>query len=376
MRGATGLMVCIALTAPGLAQAQASEPETAAEELNTSSEQVAKATDRDVVIMPIPVSNPSIGSGLALTAMAIYRPGGRAAPWTTGAGAMYADSQSWAVGVFQKANLADDRFRLTASAGTGDFHLDFYGIGSEAGSRDVSVAIEQETDFAGGRALMRVADHAYVGPMVRFVGVNTSLDLSDLDLLDELELPPLELESRIVGLGVAGEYDSRDSEYGPTRGVYAEGHFLHADEGFGSDFDYGKLQASLNIYHPLAVRTVVAGRISICDVGDGAPFYDLCSFGQNADLRGYASGRYRDHALAAVQIELRHRFGRRFGAVVFAGVGGVAPSFGALGDSDLLPAAGLGLRYSASKSYGVNVAVDYAVGRDSHGLYFRIGEAF
>ena len=45
-------------------------------------------------------------------------------------------------------------------------------------------------------------------------------------------------------------------------------------------------------------------------------------------------------------------------------------------DGEPLPAAGVGLRYQASEAYGVNVSVDYAVGRDDGALYFRIGEAF
>ncbi len=41
-----------------------------------------------------------------------------------------------------------------------------------------------------------------------------------------------------------------------------------------------------------------------------------------------------------------------------------------------LPSAGAGLRWMASKKYGVNVSVDVAVGRDGHAVYFYIGEAF
>lgn len=356
--------------------AQTSEPEATASEINRTVEATAAVSGREFVVMPIPVSNPSIGSGLALAAMALYAPDEGSPPWASGVGAVYTDSGSWAVGVFQKANLSADRIRLTLAAGTGDFHLDFYGVGADAGSRDVSVAIEQATDFASGRLLFRIGNHAYVGALFRYMAVSASLDLGDFDLPVDLEIPPLQLESRTAGLGLAAEYDSRDSEYGPTRGLHGSMQYLVSDEGFGSDFDYGRFEAALNAYQPLHEATVIAGRISVCAAGDGAPFYDLCSFGQNADLRGYAAGRYRDHALVAGQVELRRRFGRRFGGVVFAGVGGVAPSLSSLGEQALLPAAGIGVRYRASETYGVNLAVDYAVGRDSHALYFRIGEAF
>ena len=37
-----------------------------------------------------------------------------------------------------------------------------------------------------------------------------------------------------------------------------------------------------------------------CATGQGAPFWDLCFYGQNNDLRGYAAGQYRDHAMATL----------------------------------------------------------------------------
>ena len=57
-------------------------------------------------------------------------------------------------------------------------------------------------------------------------------------------------------------------------------------------------------------------------------------------------------------------------------VGEVADSFYHMNTRNLLPAGGLGLRLQASTTYKVNVRIDYAVGKDSDGLYFSIGEAF
>jgi len=61
------------------------------------------------------------------------------------------------VGFCPKANFNDDRLRLNAAAGLGDLHLAFYGVGADAGSRDISVANEQDMDFANGRILTRIA---------------------------------------------------------------------------------------------------------------------------------------------------------------------------------------------------------------------------
>jgi hypothetical protein len=66
----------------------------------------------------------------------------------------------------------------------------------------------------------------------------------------------------------------------------------------------------------------------------------------------------------------------RIGLMAFAGVGSVAKSSGGFNAGTLLRAAGVGVRFVASKKYDVNVSAALAVGRDLKALYFYIGEAF
>jgi outer membrane protein assembly factor BamA len=368
------LAVLLPFAFAGPALAQTASPEVVVD-LNETSQKVARARDRDFVVMPIPVSNPAIGNGVAVAALALYKPGGTTQPWTTGVGGAYTDTESWFVGAFQRANFRDDRFRLTAGVGYGDANLDFYGIGADAGDRDRSIAIEQKGAFALIEASARVAPNFYIGPAFRYLDISTSLNRDDIGFPDQ-DIPAPELESRSSALGLTAEYDTRDSQYGPRRGLYSTAQVLRADDAFGSDFDYTRAEFTLNGYYPLSDRTVVAARLALCDVGDDTPFYDLCAFGRSNDLRGYVSGQYRDQAMAAVQMELRQDLSRRFGFVLFAGVGGVAASLDGIADERALPAAGFGLRYKASRQYGVNISVDYARGRDSDAVYFYIGEAF
>ena len=60
----------------------------------------------------------------------------------------------------------------------------------------------------------------------------------------------------------------------------------------------------------------------------------------------------------------------------FAGVGGIAPSIEDLDNTTMLPSAGMGLRYLAAKENGVNLRLDWAIGKDTDAIYFGIGEAF
>ena len=69
--------------------------------------------------MPIPISDPAIGDGLAMALGALYKAGGSERPWTTGAGGLYTDSGSWSVVLFQKAYIGVDRFRVLGKTGHG-----------------------------------------------------------------------------------------------------------------------------------------------------------------------------------------------------------------------------------------------------------------
>lgn len=368
----TVIMTLALMLAPSLAGA---EPlEGTPERLSDPSANVAHTDDHpSFVVMPIPMSDPAIGTGLGFAGMALYNEdaGG---PWTTGVGGLYTDNGTWAAAVFHKAHFADDRYRLTAAAGYGNFNLDFYGIGADAGSRNVSIGLNERGYGLLVDALARVAPHTYLG--LRYRGLRVDTSINDLQLpFPDLDLPQFELESTTSALGLAAEYDTRDNQFAPTQGLLFNGNVIYAADAFGSDFDYPRTELAFNGYQPIG-ETTLAWRGSLCWSGDRAPFYDLCSFGTQNDLRGYAAGQFRDHAMFAIQAELRHHLIWRFGGVAFAGVGGVANDFGSFEQDQLLPAAGVGLRFEASRKYHVNLSIDYAVGDDSSAVYFYVGEAF
>jgi outer membrane protein assembly factor BamA len=222
---------------------------------------------------------------------------------------------------------------------------------------------------------MRVAPNLYIGLEYRLIDMSTSLHVENPPFPD-LALPPIELESKSAALGPIIEYDTRDDEFQPGKGLYIQGQWLWANNAFGGDFDYSRSEFKVNGYHRLSEGSVLAWRGSTCWAGDGAPFYDICNFGTQNDLRGYVSGQYRDRAMAAVQAEYRRHLFGRFGAVAFAGIGEVGESFGQFTSNDILPSVGLGLRFQASKKYKVNAAIDYGWGKDSSALLFHVGEAF
>jgi len=376
MRAVFAFLPLAAILAAGSAEAAGPEEAGAVSQTGGEAAGQAKAGGKPTfVVAPIPQSNPALGNGLAVAAVVLYEPEGSGGVWTTGGGALYTDTDSWAAGIFQKAHFSHDRFRLTAGGGYADMNLDFYGIGPDAGERDHAIELNQKGAFVLVQGLYRLKPNLYVGARYRFLQVDTTLNRDGPPPFPDLEIPPFELKSQVSGLGIAGEYDTRDVEYGPTRGLYAQAQWIWNGDALGSDFEYSQFTGAVNGYHG-AGPGVIAWRGSVCATGDGAPFYDLCSYGQSNDLRGYEAGQYRDRAMWAMQAEYRTPLFWRFGAVAFAGVGGIAAGIDQLGDSTVLPSAGVGLRLAASKTYRVNVSLDAAWGKDSSAVYFYIGEAF
>jgi outer membrane protein assembly factor BamA len=172
------------------------------------------------------------------------------------------------------------------------------------------------------------------------------------------------------------EYDSRDNRFNPSGGRLFNATWSNSEEAIGSDFDFSAGKADYNLYHQIKEGKVIAARGTLCMTPGNAPFYALCKFGQGVDLRGYFGGRFRDERMATIQAEYRWRFAKKWGAVAFAGFGEVAESWSEFNIDDVLPSAGVGVRFKISSTTGLNLSVDYAVGKDSDAWYFYVGESF
>lgn len=372
LRGIAAAMAALQLTCVAIASPQEGV-ENAAEEARTLT---APATaGRDLLIVPIPLSNPALGTGLTLTAMMFYNPNSAPNPWISGVGASYTSTDTWAVFGFHSMSLAQDRFRALVIAGYSDANLKFYGIGSGAGDRDAFVRIDDRGAIVLIDGMARTVGDLFVGAHYQLLDVDTSIEVPHPNFPD-LTIPDIELHSTVSAIGPSLTYDSRNSTINPVSGIYATAFWTFNLSELGSDFSHDKFEASANLYHPIGEATVLAARAAVCGVSAGGPYYDLCSYGKSGDLRGYEAGRYRDRATWAVQIEARRHLSGRFGAVAFAGIGGVADNLGDLGDSKILPSYGLGLRFQASRETNMNLRLDYARGRDSDAIYFGVGEAF
>jgi hypothetical protein len=369
-RLAASAALLVALTA------HAVEPGQLAREIGVdpSKELAETRIFEDVVVAPIPISNPTVGTGLAVVVMPFYYLGEHSPLSNTAIAAGYTSSGSWALGAAQSTRLRGDRVRLDGLLALINLKYRFFGKGSAAGTEGRSVPIQQKAFAFAPELFYQLGNGAFVGLRYRGVRVDTSLDTAEAP-------PPLAGLAQTTGsitssgFGPLALLDTRDNEMSPSAGWLAAFRANFAQSTFGGDDQYRTFSLEANRYARLGPG-VLALRAYACGATERTPLFDLCLYGAGNDLRGYEIGRYRDRAMVAAQAEYRFPLGGRFGAVAFAGTGKVAPSFGSMGDEPKLPSIGAGLRWLASHKARVNLSIDLARGRDETSAYMYVKEAF
>jgi outer membrane protein assembly factor BamA len=326
------------------------------------------------VAVPIPVSNPTIGTGLAAGVAYLFRLDEKSKSSLVGGGGLKTENGTWGGAAGASVNLKEGTWQVKAGVAYMDANLRFYGVGDEASQESEGIPIGQSGWAGGFQVLRRVYSHAFAGIQGVYLDLKTTVDPGDIPE-DAPEIPEAELDSSTAGLGLVVTWDTRDDTFGPQRGTLwqATANFAETSPG---DQSYQRYNLSYNTYLRASEASVLAVRVSGCATPGEPPFYALCLLGLDEDLRGYEVGRYRDKVMLAGQAEWRWRFWRKWGMVAFAGTGQVAESWGDLNRDDFLPGLGGGVRYALSERYRLTVGLDYARGKDSDAWYFRVGEAF
>ena len=181
----------------------------------------------------------------------------------------------------------------------------------------------------------------------------------------------------IAGVGVSLTYDNRSNAFSPDKGIFAQVYFNHFDKYLGSDYIYSNIVVDARKYFALRKKVLAFQGYYTGNFGDEIPIRSIATLGGSNRMRGYYEGRYRDKQLIVVQSEARLPIYKRFGAVVFGGVGDIGKSIDDFSLSDLKYSYGAGLRFAINKTEKLNIRVDYGfAGNGSSGLYFQLGEAF
>lgn len=241
------------------------------------------------------------------------------------------------------------------------------------------------TSFNSQRGQARIETQIYlpanwsIGPLFNFL--HETIDTAPLSA--KASLSPLTI---MWGLGVVTQYDTRDTIYYPTSGLFFKASVTHYDKALGSTARLTYLKADLRHFVPLPYTIVFAWQFTtewaLSDNISSIPFRCLPTLGGQDLVRGVRRNMFCDNAMVALQTEFRFPIWRFIRLHVFAGIGDVyntdnwnwtTPKIGY----------GLGLRLGINKAK-VNIRFDIARNNiykewntwNSYSFYLTATEAF
>lgn len=263
----------------------------------------------------------------------------------------------------------DGRLRTLVGAATGKVNLDFYGVGSGLSSIDRKLSYSLQFSGAVAQVSWQLAPKSPWAVGVRYVYARVDPTLQNEPLLpNAAERARVQVSAPTATL----EFDTRDNIFTPTRGIYAETSYLAAREALGSSDDFDRLQQIAMGWWPLSKSTTLGARGNYTWSSKGTPFF-LRPFIQ---LRGVPAMRYQGEQMASVEMEGRLRLEGRWSGVAFGGYGAARTERENTTSTKDVVSGGLGIRYTISRKFGLDVGVDVARSPETTAVYLVVGNSW
>ena len=203
------------------------------------------------VPVPIPVSNPTVGTGLQAVLMYLHPKQAESTHnSTTGLVGMYTDTASWFTGIFHDGSSVNDTIRYTGFLGAAHMNLHFYGIGDSKIIGDKSIPYRFNAIVTSGQVQTRIPNTSHWFAVINYIYIDSDTTVSVDDIVPGT--PVLDGTIKTAGLGLMVTYDSRDNNYFPAQGQWLESKWVDYGESWGGDMTYNKSTFFFNHYHTFA----------------------------------------------------------------------------------------------------------------------------
>ena len=331
-----------------------------------------------IVVAPLPISSPAIGSGIIPVLGYIFPFSTKdkvSPPSTIGAAGLITNNGSRGFGVGGQLFLKQNTYEITSGFVHGNIDYNIYGSGIYSG---LKLPLTQTGEAFLGEFLRRIRWKFFAGP--RFITGRSFLTVKPNDVSNFPIPEEVGLHTNLTAVGARLTRDTRPNHFYPLSGTFFTFTSDFFSETLGSKYSFQSYRSEFDKYWSLTKKQVLAYDGYFCGTGGKPPFYGNCIYGTGNELRGYTAGQYFTRFMLATQLEYRLVLPKRFGLVVFGGIGGVIPEGNELSQmvqsSHFLPSGGGGLRFELSKKYHVNLRADLAQGVDGHTFAMGVGEAF
>ncbi len=297
-------------------------------------------------------------------------------PSTLGLSLLVSQNRQFSINLLPDIWLKDNTYRFAGELKWQYWPDKYYGIGNDTRKEDEEYYVSKIWGIKLDMYRSFYRD-LYAGILLEVENNN----IVEYDTVSHASLPegsiPGSEHSTISGIGLAFAWDSRSDILLPASGAYCQFRLVYFNGAMGSTYPYTKWIIDLRKYWTL-------GRDHLLFIqaygkflwGSEVPFRNMAMLGGDKLLRGYFKGRYRDHNMFLGQVEYHSPYIWRFSLVAFAGAGDVFHAAGTGQNIHIKPAGGIGVRFKIFKDRRMNLRLDLAAGRNDHGIYLGILEAF
>ncbi len=282
--------------------------------------------------------------------------------------------KQFTLGLENEIFLGGGKFKLS---GSGEFNKDlssFWGIGPDT-------AAKAEENYRSKDLWCDLAfqycfiDGLYIGPALHMMHSVVKYKKKN-GLLRESDIPGKNGLNE-VGAGLSVQFDTRNSIFYPTEGIYLKARSIFQRDEVLSEFSYSKHTLDGSYYYGITGDHVLALQVTSGYTFGTVPLQSLCGIGGDMMMRGLLENRYIDKSSIAVQAEYRFPLVWRIAGVLFAGTGEVQNSLPEYNIGDLHYTGGGGLRFILDTDEHINARLD--VGYNDNGdlnIYILAKEAF
>ena len=229
----------------------------------------------DFVVVPIPISNPTLNEGLVAGAAYFYPQSEeqkKVQPASvTAVSGLYTSNDSRALVIAQQNYWKNNKWRFSGALGGADFRLSLLVPDETSDGSSVDWRIQGLFLFA--KLSRRLTGDWDGGIFTRVVNARQSINTTNEITESEFELGNV----ASAGLGAVFEFDSRDNPFYSTGGRYFKIDVLLNDEAIGSGTTYQSYSAAYRSYYSVSDSVVLAWEVQGCQRVGNVPVWDGCT---------------------------------------------------------------------------------------------------
>ncbi len=322
----------------------------------------------EITAVPYFNYNTTVGAGFGLVPMASFRikKSDTISPRSNvGIVGVYRTNGAFALLTYGSLYFSEDQWRLSYAVGLNDKKFQTF-VSNPIGD---GMFVDYNTlgNFVYFDLKRRTYQSLFLGGGYSWFKYQTDVPNLGLDSTTTLSILSLDAFS-----------DNRNSVYYPTEGSLFTLKYNIIPEFLGNANTSSTIMFNYNLYRSMVHdRDVFAARLH-AKAGLGEIQFQQQPVIGGTDLRGYTNGKYRGDGVLDIQAEYRWNFDNPY-YLSLVGFGGFATLYGSAQpdfDWKIYPNIGAGIRYTALKSNHMNVGIDFGLGKEDWGVYFRLSEAF